>query len=143
MSKLLDLYHIAERESIEVDCFDLGKRESLSVMDEDGDCFIAIDPFKLTSTQDETVKLSHEIGHCVTGSFYNRHATCDIRRRHENRADKWAIQKLVPRKDLSRAIKEGYTEIWELSEYFGVTEEFMKKVICWYKCGNLNVESYF
>lgn len=143
MSKLLDLYRMAERESIEVDCFDLGKRESLSVMDEDGDCFIAIDPFKLTSTQDETVKLSHEIGHCVTGSFYNRYATCDIRRLHENRADKWAIQKLVPRKDLDRAIKEGYTEIWELSEYFDVTEEFMQKVICWYKYGNLDVESYF
>lgn len=143
MSKLLDLYRMAEREGIEVDCFDLEKRESISVMDEDGDCFIAIDPFKLTSTQDETVKLSHEIGHCVTGSFYNRFATCDIRRRHENRADRWAIQKLVPRKDLDRAIKEGYTEIWELSEYFDVTEEFMQKVICWYKYGNLDVESYF
>ncbi len=143
MSKLLELYRMAEREGIEVDCFDLNKRESMSVMDEDGDCFIAIDPFKLTSTQDETVKLSHEIGHCVTGSFYNRFATCDVRQRHENRADKWAIQKLVPRKDLDRAIKEGYTEIWELSEYFDVTEDFMQKVICWYKYGNLDVDSYF
>ena len=38
------------------------------------------------------MKLAHELGHCCTGSFYNQWATADCRRRHENVADKWAIQ---------------------------------------------------
>lgn len=143
MSKLLELYRTAEREGIEVDCFDLERRESLSIMDEDGDCYIAIDPLKLTSAKDEKVKLAHEMGHCVTGSFYNRFAACDVRQRHENRADKWAIQKLIPPEDLEHAIEEGYTEIWELAEYFDVTEEFMRKAMCWYKYGTLDIASYF
>ena len=39
---------------------------------------------------------AHELGHCETGSFYNRYAKLDVRQQHENRADKWAIRRLVP-----------------------------------------------
>lgn len=45
MTDLLKIYRIANKNDITVDCFKLGKRGALSVMDEDGSCFIAIDPF--------------------------------------------------------------------------------------------------
>lgn len=143
MIDLLELYRIADQEGITVDCFELAKKESLSMMDHDGECFIAIDPLKLTSSDDEKAKLAHELGHCVTGSFYNRHAACDVRQKHENRADKWAIQNLVPASELNAAVADGRTEIWDLAEYFGVTEEFMTKAVCWYSCGNLDTTLYF
>lgn len=142
MTGLIDLYRIAEERGIEVDCFDLQKRDALSVMDEDGDCFIAINPLKLLSTQDEKGKLAHELGHCCTGSFYNQWASCDIRQKHENRADKWAISRLVSKDDLDAAVAAGHKEIWDLAEWFGVTEDFMRKAICWYKNGNLAVDQY-
>lgn len=143
MTPLSRLYHIADQEHIEVDCFDLGKREALSLMDESGSCFIAIDPFQLLSTQDETLKLAHELGHCVTGSFYNIHASLDCRQKHENTADKWAVQQLIPSDALDQAVAEGYTEIWELAEHFDVTEEFMRKAVCLHVHGNVAVELYF
>ena len=86
--------------------------------------------------------LAHELGHCVTGSFYNRYAALDVRRRHENRADKWAVKKLLTAEALDEAVAEGYTEMWELAERFGVTQEFMEKAVCWYTYGNLDVEEY-
>jgi len=143
MISLSKLYQLAQEQNIEVDCFDLKKREALSMMDDDGECYIAIDPYKLRSTNEERVKLAHELGHCITGSFYNIYATVDHRQRHENRADKWAVKKLIPEDELQNAVSEGCTEIWDLAERFGVTEEFIKKVVCYYVQGNLATELYF
>jgi len=91
----------------------------------------------------ERVHLSHELGHCATGSFYSIHTKVDSRRRHENRADKWAVQKLIPVEALDDAIASGCTELWELAERFGVTESFIKKAVCLYVHGNLATELYF
>lgn len=143
MMDLMGLYHIAENGDITVDCFELKKREALSFMENDGSCYIAIDPFKLTSNLDEKMKLGHELGHCMTGSFYNEFATCDMRKKHENRADKWAIKQLVPVEELDCAVANGYDTIPDLADYFNVTEDFMRKVVCLYTYGNLASELYF
>ena len=66
-------------------------------------------------------KLAHELGHCETGSFYNRYAKLDLRQKHENRADKWAIQHLIPVEELDEAVADGYTDLPSLAEHFCVT----------------------
>ena len=58
MKKLIALYEYAEDHGIDVDWCTMLRAESLSVKLEDGSCAIAIDPFKLTSTADETSKLA-------------------------------------------------------------------------------------
>lgn len=80
---------------------------------------------------------------CVQGAFYNPHAVLDAREKHEKRADKWAIEALIPADDLEQAIADGYTEIWSLAEHFNVTEDFMKKAVCWHLHGTLETELYF
>ena len=115
----------------------------MSVMLEDGRCFVGMDESVRDGGVRERVHLSHELGHCVTGSFYNIYAAIDYRQRHENRANKWAIQALIPVEELDDAIAQGYTEIWELAERFQVTEEFIRKAVCYYVHGNLAEELYF
>ena len=102
----------------------------MSVMLDSGRCVVGIDPGLRDGGVQERVHLSHELGHCITGSFYNRYAAIDHRRRHENRADKWAILHLIPVDALDDAIADGCTEIWELAERFGVTEAFIRKAVC-------------
>lgn len=92
---------------------------------------------RITSAADEKTKLAHELGHCITGAFYSIDFPFDIRQRHENRADKWAIKRLVPEKELEKAVADGYTEIWALADFFGVTEDLMSRAVSWYKFGNL------
>ena len=131
--ELLELYQLADAEHIAVYSFDLPQTHSLSLMNNDGSCAVAIDPFGLNSTKDEKIRLAHELGHCVTGSFYNRYSDFDIRAKSEYKADKWAIKKLIPKDELQAAFEQGYTEPWDLAEYFNVTEEFIIKAVNYYR----------
>ncbi len=129
MDNLNELYNLAEEQDIGVISFDLPETQSLSVMDIEGNCYIGIDPFALESYSDEAVHLAHELGHCITGSFYNRYSKVDIRERHEYRANKWAIKKLIPKDELVYAFEHGIIEPWDLADYFNVTEDFIKKAV--------------
>lgn len=68
---------------------------------------------------------AHEMGHCETGAFYTEHSL-ELRSRMEYRANKWAIKKLAPKDEMITAMKDGNTEIWQLAEYFGITEDMVK-----------------
>lgn len=137
--KLNALYDLADRENIVIDEFPMEHQVSFSLMDiEDGSCYIAIDPLQLDSSQSEKLILAHEMGHCMTGSFYNRYAACDIRKRHENHADKWAFANLVPEKELNEAVSAGFTEIWQLAEYFDVPPKYMARACHWYRNHNMD-----
>ena len=137
------LYDFADQQNIAVIPYPLPENGSMSLMLDNGDCFIGIDPVIQDGTRVERVHMAHELGHCVTGSFYNRYAAIDHRLRHENKADKWAIQHLIPVDALDDAVANGCTELWELAERFDVTEEFVKKAVCYYVHGNVAAELYF
>ena len=132
MNDIIDLYDYAGQHGIGVYWFTMEIAESLSMVAPDGDCYIAMDPWYLSTLAEEKVKLGHELGHCSTGSFYHEDAALDVRQKHENRANQWAYQKLVPEDELMRAVLHGYREPWELAEYFDVTEPFMRGAIEYY-----------
>ena len=138
-----NLYNIAHRREIEVLTYPLPYNGSMSVMDENGHCYVGMDESVQDGDVRERVHLAHELGHCATGSFYNIYATADCRQKHENRADKWAIRRLIPVAALDDAVAEGCTELWALAERFGVTEGFMRKALCYYVHGNLATQLYF
>ena len=143
MRSVPDLYDFAQQQNIAVIRYPLKENGSMSLMLEDGSCFIGIDDAVRDGGTRERVHMSHEIGHCATGSFYNIHTVVDCRQRHENRADKWAVRYLIPVEELDEAIAQGCTEIWELAERFGVTEQFMRKAVCLYVHGNVATDLYF
>lgn len=143
MTTIPELYQQAQQSQIDILRFPMAENGSMSVMLPSGKCAIGMDDGVLDGGIQERVHLSHELGHCLTGSFYNRYAKADLRQRHENRADKWAIRHLIPVDQLDDAIAEGCTELWELADRFGVTESLMKKAICYYVHGNLCAELYF
>jgi Zn-dependent peptidase ImmA (M78 family) len=122
---LVGLYAKAEQEGIEVDDFQMREVVSASFPEN----WIAIDTKRIKTRKEEKVILAHEIGHCETGSFYNVYSPCDIRAKHEYRANKRTYQILVPHDDLIDAVDKGITETWDLAEYFDVPCEFMVKAI--------------
>ena len=140
------LYCYAKAQGYDIYRYPLGldNLESLSVMEiADGKCYIDIDPAAVRCRADEFCKLLHEVGHCDRGAFYNQYSSLDVRQKHENTADKQAIRLAIPAEELDRAVAEGYDQIWSLAEYFGVTEDFMRKALCWHVYGNVAAELYF
>ena len=131
MNKSVKLDNIAEKDDIEIMEIRSESCQSVSVMADSGRCYIGIDSRNLSGAE-EIVRKAHELGHCETGAFYNRYAACDLVSRCEYRADVWAIETLVTRTELMEAMRSGKTEIWELAEYFSITEDFMRKVCVHY-----------
>ena len=141
--ELTALYDFAKQQNIEVLPFPMKENGSMSIQTDSGLCVIGMDECIRDGACQERVHLGHELGHCVTGSFYSIHTAVDCRQRHENKADKWAVEYLIPAEQLDEAIAAGYSELWQLAEYFGVTEDMMRKALCWYVYGNLAAELYF
>ena len=126
---LLDLYNRADAQGIEVD--DVPMRSLTSVSFPQG--WIALDTAKIQTTAEHKSILAHELGHVETGSFYNIYSPFDLRAKQERRADKAAIKMLVPFKRLLSAMRSGCREVWQLAEYFDVTEELINKAITLYE----------
>lgn len=104
---------------------------------------VFLDRDRIETSAEEAVTLLHEGGHCATGTTHSIVSPFDLIEKHEYKADKWAVQDAVSRVELDNARRAGYREIYELAEYFNLTEDFMQKVVCWYDHGNLNVNAYY
>lgn len=126
------LYELAARRNIPVISFDLHKIPSLSIMDEQGDCAVGMTP-TLGDAREHTC-LGHEMGHCITGSFYNQYSSGALRGKCEYKANKWAFYHLVPPAALETAVQNGITQPWQLAEHFSVTEDFLLDAMDYYAC---------
>lgn len=124
---LNQLYTIADKNQINVYHFPLAGSPSLALPNN-----IAIDTNQIDTSAQETVCLAHELGHCLTSTFYT-FRTLETRDRMEYRANKWAFQKLIPFHELKEAVKNGIVQPFDLAEYFNVTEPFLKKAVDYYR----------
>ena len=127
-----ELFRIARDNRVAVEYTRLPLNGSISVQDDAGD-YVLMDYSLIWSGASELVHLAHELGHCVTGSFYNVYSPYDVRGRHERRADVWAIKKLVPKDELRRACAEIDFDEADVAERFDVTVDFLRKAIWYYR----------
>ena len=82
---------------------------------------------------EELVVIAHEGGHCSTGATHRVSSPYDLVEKHEYKAWKWAIQRLIPEEELDAAVGSGLTEAWELAEHFQVTEPFLRRAVAYYR----------
>lgn len=118
------LYQLAKEANIEIDYYPTKKLKAFSIPHA-----IIINPQMTKNEQEIKEIFAHEMGHQATGSFYKFNSKFETRSRAEERATRWAVQTLIPAEDLKSAFEQGYTEIWQLAEYFDVSEDFMKDTV--------------
>lgn len=126
------LYELAAGRGVPVYAFPLSHVPSLSIMDEQGQCVVGMAPD--LRGREEKLCLAHELGHCITGAFYNRHSSGAVRGKSEYKADKWAFYHLLPPIAVQRAMEAGLTRPHELAEHFEVPEEFLLRALDYYAC---------
>lgn len=130
---LTEVYEYAENGNVEIDNVPLLCHNALIIDNNDGTYNIGINQSILKSSIDEKMAISHEIAHCMTDAFYNAYTPLNTKRMAEARAVRHQIKMLVPKEDLCVALMNGYTEIWELAEYFDVPDCFIIKAVEYYK----------
>ncbi|MEG2907636.1 MAG: ImmA/IrrE family metallo-endopeptidase [Erysipelotrichaceae bacterium] len=102
--------------------------KSLSV-ELDNTLCINIDESKFETEYEKRVCLAHELGHCISGTLYTINHSNLYRGSAEYRADYRAAQLLVPIEKLNYCVSKGIIEKYDLADYFGVTEEFINRVL--------------
>lgn len=126
--KLERLYDLAEKNNIPVDDSCPEILVSMSIRLENGKKIIGLSNVE----NNEYTKLecmAHEMGHCMTDSFYAGYSPFELRSKHENKANEWAVNEIVPFSELCQAVKNGCRELWQLAEHFEVSHRFMEQAI--------------
>lgn len=115
---------LCEENNIVLDYCSLPINKSLSFEDRD-ERYIVMDESEMTESEKKT-HLAHELGHCMTGAFYRPYSPLETRSRCEYKANMWMIENLMPKHEVEAAFGMGIVEVWELAEYFGVTEDTVR-----------------
>ncbi|MGI6562435.1 MAG: ImmA/IrrE family metallo-endopeptidase [Clostridia bacterium] len=117
----------AEREGIEVVTLPLrGKIKGLYY-----DNAIALSK-NLSTTAEKACVLAEELGHHFTscGNIIDTSVTAN--RKQEIKARRWAVKRLVTLKNIIKAFEAGCRNQYEMAEYIGVTEDFLKDAFATY-----------
>lgn len=120
------LYEIMDREGIALYRAQLPHTKSVSVAIGKDYYAIGVDTAPWESEAEERSHVAHELGHCVCDAFYRPYENLECRGKQEYRANRWAIRKLMPWRQLRAALRSGVTDTWSLAEYFRVTEDFVR-----------------
>lgn len=142
MEKIISLYNELNGAGVRFYHWNMGEDRAATI-ELGGRYGVFMDFGNIHSSAEELVAVAHEGGHISTGATHRVDSPYDLVEKHEFKADKWAIGKLVPEEELNAAMAGGCTELWQLAERFGVTEEFMKKAVCWYQHGTLATQLYY
>ncbi len=127
MMKAEDLFEEAECNGIDILYADIPDARSASLLNK-----VFLDYGFINKPAEEKVACAHGIGSIVTGSQYSRNSSYLDICRAEHKTNKWSYNKLIPFEELTEALRKGYTEPWELADYFEVTEEFVKDALKYY-----------
>ena len=142
MDRLLSLYRKLNSDGVRFYLWPLQEDKAVT-MEVGGTYGIFMDFDNIQSSKEETTIVAHEGGHASTGATHKVCSPIDLVEKHEYKAWKWAVKNYITEDELDDAVAIGHTDIYSLAEYFGVTEDFMRKAVCWYTHGNLDTDLYF
>ena len=75
---------------------------------------------------------AHEVGHVATGALHKVCSPYETWERSEYRANRYMAQHYLRAEDFKEAFLAGYTEPWQLAEYFDLPEEDVKKALSYW-----------
>ena len=134
MFELSDFYSYCKENNITVLPFDNAPCKGTTMRDADLYA-IFLDFTKISSTRQLKGVCCHELGHVATGALHKIESPFETVERSEYRANRWAAETFLTVEDFKEAFADGYTEPWELAEYFDMPEEDIKKALAyWSEC---------
>lgn len=134
MFQLSDFYEYCKGEHISVVPFDESPSPGVT-MQYKNKFAIFLDFSQMKSVRLVRGVCMHELGHAATGALHKVYSPYETVERNEHKAIKWAAEKFLTADDFRAAFADGYTELWELAEYFDLPEQDVEKAYqYWTEC---------
>ena len=106
------------------------------------DIAIFLDFSMIRTTRQLRGTCMHEQGHTATGALHKVSSPYETVERAEYRANRWAAENYLTIEEFQEAFAEGYTELWQLADYFDLPEQDIKNALAYWterKAVNFNL----
>ena len=132
MFELADFYGYCQQNNVDIIPFFGCPQPGATVRDQD---FYAVflDFSKIYSTRLLRGVCCHELGHAATGALHKVSSPYELVERSEYRAKRWSAQHYQPPEDFREAFAAGYTEPWQLAEYFDLPEQDVMAALSYWR----------
>lgn len=131
MFELSNFYSYCKQRNIDIIAYNGAPRPGLTIRDNDWYA-IFLDFTQIKSTRLLKGICYHELGHAATGALHKVDSPYETIERSEYRANRWAAEHFLPPEDFSEAFAAGYTEPWQLAEYFDLPEQDIKNALTYW-----------
>ena len=74
----------------------------------------------------------HELGHLATGALHRVDSPFELVERSEYRANRYMAQHFLTEEAFREAFAAGYTESWQLADYFDLPEQDIKNALTYW-----------
>ena len=132
MFEISDFYAYCKNHNVDVIPYDGCPQPGATVRD-DGFYAVFLDFTKIRSTKLLRGVCFHELGHVATGALHKVDSPYELVERSEYRATRWATETYLTEDAFREAFAAGYTELWQLSEYFDLPERVIEDALTYWK----------
>ena len=128
MFELSDFYGYCQKNQIDVIPYCGCPQPGATIRDRE-QYAIFLDFTKIRSTRLLKGICYHELGHAATGALHKVNSPYELVERSEYRANRWSAEHYLPAKELREAFQNGFTEPWQLAEYFDLPQQDIEKAL--------------
>ncbi len=138
MFELSDFYGYCQKNQIDVIPYRGCPQPGATIRDQE-EYAIFLDFTKIHSTRLLRGVCYHELGHAATGALHKVDSPYELVERSEHRANRWAAEQYLPESELREAFACGFTEPWQLAEYFDLPQRDIENALhYWTVCRGID-----
>lgn len=131
MFELSDFYDYCRKNRVDVIPF-MGIPQPGATVRDRGQYAVFLDFSQIRSTRLLRGVCCHELSHVATGALHKVSSPYELVERSEYRANRYAAQHYLKAEDFRQAFRAGYTELWQLAEYFDMPEQDIKNALTYW-----------
>ena len=132
MFEISDFYGYCKSHNVDVIPYDGCPQPGATIRDQ-GFYAVFLDFTKIKSTRLLRGVCFHELGHIATGALHKVDSPYELVERSEYRANRWATETFLTEDAFREAFALGYTELWQLSEYFDLPERVVADALTYWR----------
>lgn len=130
--ELSDFYEYCRENQVDVIPFDRCPQEAATIRDH-GFYAVFLNLGKLPSLKLLRGVCCHELGHVATGALHKVDSPFELVERSEYRANRYVAEHFLTPADFAQAFSQGYTEPWQLSDFFELPEADVCRALTYWK----------